>query len=350
MKTIAFFNNKGGVGKTTLVYHLASMFADLGVRVVAADLDPQANLTSISLPLDALAEIEEDRLPTIYDVIAPVISGDPPVAPNVYEVTERFGLLPGNLELSFVEDALSSAWAESLNDSPLVRSRGMRGSAALAKAVRDAGASYEAQLALIDVGPNLGAINRAALLGADYVVVPVAPDIFSLKGLTNVGNGLRIWRDGWKKRANSETDRGAAAWPVGNMTPLGYVVSRFTIYKGDQARHFSRWINRVPETFHRDVLNDVFPAPATVKEDNSCLAWLKDYHSLMAMVHESRKPIFHLKPSDGAIGGHQQAVRAAYEDFKELAYVVAESVGFDLFLNKPAPKPHRSFPPLPRTP
>ena len=45
MKTIAFFNNKGGVGKTTLVYHLAWMYAELGYSVVAADLDPQANLS-----------------------------------------------------------------------------------------------------------------------------------------------------------------------------------------------------------------------------------------------------------------------------------------------------------------
>lgn len=49
MKTIAFFNNKGGVGKTSLVYHLAWMYADLGLSVVAADLDPQANLTSMLL-------------------------------------------------------------------------------------------------------------------------------------------------------------------------------------------------------------------------------------------------------------------------------------------------------------
>ena len=49
MKAIAFFNNKGGVGKTSLVYHLAWMFSDLGVRIVAADLDPQDNLTSMFL-------------------------------------------------------------------------------------------------------------------------------------------------------------------------------------------------------------------------------------------------------------------------------------------------------------
>ena len=43
---IAFFNNKGGVGKTSLVYHLSWMYADMGLKVLAADLDPQANLTA----------------------------------------------------------------------------------------------------------------------------------------------------------------------------------------------------------------------------------------------------------------------------------------------------------------
>ncbi len=47
MQVIAFFNNKGGVGKTTLVYHLAWMFAEMKLSVVAADLDPQSNLTSM---------------------------------------------------------------------------------------------------------------------------------------------------------------------------------------------------------------------------------------------------------------------------------------------------------------
>jgi cellulose biosynthesis protein BcsQ len=304
------------------------MFPDMGVRVVAADLDPQSNLTSMSLPVDALVGLENNDLSSIYDVVAPVISGDAPIPPKIYEVAEGFGLLLGDLELSFVEDALSTLWAESRSDSPLVRSRGMRGSAALAKAVRDAGQSYNADLALIDVGPNLGAINRAALLGADYVIVPVAPDIFSLKGLTNVGHGLKTWRAGWASRAE-ETPAPAGGWPIGLMSPLGYVVSRFTIYKGDHARHFRRWINRVPQVFHRDILGDDFPAPATVEEDEACLSWLKDYHSLMAMAHESRKPVFKLKPGDGAIGGHQQAVAAAYQDFRGLAEMILTRIGIE---------------------
>jgi cellulose biosynthesis protein BcsQ len=43
---LTFFNNKGGVGKTSLVYHVAWMFSELWRRVLVADLDPQANLTA----------------------------------------------------------------------------------------------------------------------------------------------------------------------------------------------------------------------------------------------------------------------------------------------------------------
>ncbi len=50
----------------------------------------------------------------------------------------------------------------------------------------------------------------------------------------------------------------------------------------------------------------------------NCLALLKHYHSLMPMAMEARKPIFLLKPADGAIGAHFQAVQRSYTDFKSL--------------------------------
>ena len=68
---LTFFNNKGGVGKTSLVYHLAWMYADLGVKVVAADLDPQANLTSMFLDEDHLETlwVERGRRKTVYGAL-----------------------------------------------------------------------------------------------------------------------------------------------------------------------------------------------------------------------------------------------------------------------------------------
>lgn len=56
---LTFFNNKGGVGKTSLVYHLAWMLAEEGQRILAVDLDAQANLTA--------AFLDEDRLARLWD-------------------------------------------------------------------------------------------------------------------------------------------------------------------------------------------------------------------------------------------------------------------------------------------
>ena len=76
MKTIAFFNNKGGVGKTSLVYHVAWMLGLLGHRVLAVDLDPQANLTSMFLPEERLEEIwEQSPRPTLYGAVSPQFRG-----------------------------------------------------------------------------------------------------------------------------------------------------------------------------------------------------------------------------------------------------------------------------------
>ena len=55
---IAFFNNKGGVGKTSLVYHVAWMLAEQGYRILTADLDPQGNLSA--------AFLDESRLEKLW--------------------------------------------------------------------------------------------------------------------------------------------------------------------------------------------------------------------------------------------------------------------------------------------
>src|SRR5271166_1876895 len=109
MKTIAFFNNKGGVGKTTLVYHLAWMFADMGHDVIAADLDPQSNLTSMFLDEDRLEELWPDgKHPnTIQGVVEPILRGIGDIqAPHVEAIDSSadIGLIPGDLALSGFED------------------------------------------------------------------------------------------------------------------------------------------------------------------------------------------------------------------------------------------------------
>ncbi|MBB6174024.1 cellulose biosynthesis protein BcsQ [Nocardiopsis mwathae] len=137
MTSIALFNNKGGVGKTTLVYHLAHMYQRQGARVLAVDLDPQSNLTSMFLGEDDLAQLWHEEEPTfqyqqglipairaendgtVAQAVKPIIEGTGDVELiRPVEITERLWLLPGDLELSRFEDDLSQSWGLTFKGDP----------------------------------------------------------------------------------------------------------------------------------------------------------------------------------------------------------------------------------------
>lgn len=318
MKTIAFFNNKGGVGKTSLVYHLAWMFSELGCRVVAADLDPQANLSGMFLSEDRLEQLwGEGKKETVDRDIAPLFEGTGDIAerPHIEKIGERLGLLVGDLALSKREDQLSGEWPKCLDKDK----RAFRVTTAFARLVIGANAVFNVDLALLDVGPNLGAINRAALIASDHVIIPLAPDLFSLQGLGNVGPTLREWRMAWNKRISEKPEDLNILLPAGNMQPLGYIMMRHSVRLDRPVRAFERWIDKVPGEYRRAVLKDDDSSPRTISADEHLLAHLKDYRSLMPMAQEANKPMFMLKPGDGAIGSHMNAVGACYNDFHSLA-------------------------------
>ena len=76
--------------------------------------------------------------------------------------------------------------------------------------------------------------------------------------------------------------------------------------------------------FHRTILKAAERRDASSTEDDAeCIATLKQYRSLMPMAREARKPMFHLKAADGALGGHIYAVQDCYRDFKALAKSIA---------------------------
>ena len=327
MKTIAFFNNKGGVGKTSLVYHVAWMLSDLGIRTIVADLDPQANLTSMFVDEDRLTEIwESNSVATIHGAVSPQFRGTGDIVKPVTEkVGDRIGLLVGDLNLSALEDQLSDAWPRCANGDE----RSFRVMSAFARTVAAAGTDLDAEVALIDVGPNLGALNRTVLLGCDFVVVPLGADLFSLQGLRNMGPALRKWRLEWASATAKNPDP-SIRLPSGDMTPVGYVVMRYSVQAGRPSKAFGRWMQRIPAAFHQDVLDETRQAPDTVESDPRCLAVLKDDRSLMPLAQEARKPMFKLRPADGAFGGHQRAVQECGNDFLRLTHRIASACGLSI--------------------
>jgi len=326
---LTFFNNKGGVGKTSLVFHLAWMFAEMGKRVVAIDLDPQANLTSAFLPEETLEELWEPQVPpkggsTIFRCIQPLTKVGDIQPPIVQSVHPRLHLVAGDLALAGFEDQLSGAWTDAMGSTQDNLFRPFRLLTSFWQVAQMAASDHDADLILADVGPNLGAINRSALLGSDHVVIPLAADLFSLQGLRNLGPTLAAWRSDWKKRI-SNWEQPDFALPQGKMQPQGYILMQHMERLSRPVKAYKKWVDRIPGTYQESVLQQGLGAAANANDGN-CLARLKHYRSLVPMAQEVRKPIFHLSSADGAIGSHSQAVQDAWSDFKALAIRIQDRV------------------------
>ena len=178
MKSIGFFNNKGGVGKTTLICNLAASLAkNKNLKILIIDADPQCNASAYLLSDNELETILLDNtrssLDSFYDPIRRG-QGYPVNLPNIVH-SERFGidLIVGDPKLSIREDLLATDWASTKNGEP----RGFQTTYAI-KELLSRLTQYD--FILVDMGPSLGALNRSVLLAVDYFLMPLSVDIFSL--------------------------------------------------------------------------------------------------------------------------------------------------------------------------
>jgi cellulose biosynthesis protein BcsQ len=333
---LTFFNNKGGVGKTSLIYHLAWMFARLRKRVVIVDLDPQANLTAAFLEDEKIEKIwdTEPKNSTIYQCVKPLTGVGDIVEPKLQTISTDLYLIPGDVSLSGFEDALSNEWPNSMGDNNLYRP--MRILSSFWQVMQKASAKVQADIVLVDIGPNLGAINRSVLIATDYVVIPLGADLFSLQGLKNLGPTVRSWKSLWHKRLdnwkNSVEMQSYSDFqlPQGKMQPIGYLCQQHSVRLDRPVKAYDKWVNRIPNVYRSAVLEEDSTKTITPSDDPYCLATIKHYRSLIPMAQEKRKPIFDLTSADGAIGSHANAVQDAKKDFKLLAEKIANNIGISL--------------------
>jgi chromosome partitioning protein len=157
MVVIAFASLKGGVGKTTLTYNLASLWADMGKRVLAIDFDPQGNLTFAFLPPESLPEDAQTRC---------LFSRK---SPQPYPVSENLWLLGADSKLS--------SWdMRGTNPDLLLPSQVIH--------------SLPFDLVLLDTPTGWRPLTRAAILSCDYIVVPVDPSPFAVAGIVQLVDNL----------------------------------------------------------------------------------------------------------------------------------------------------------------
>lgn len=332
---LTFFNNKGGVGKTTLVYHVSHMLAHMGVSVLVVDCDPQSNLSSAFLEDEELQRLWDDSTQpqTIYRAIRPLIKTGSITPPVLQAISPKLHLIVGDLGLSSFEDQLSEEWNKAMYDTPDTYERAFSILTGFWRCAQEAAKTCGADLIIFDIGPNLGAINRSVLLGTDHVVIPLGADLFSLRGLRNMGPALKNWQRDWKTRTNNKpfTD---FELPQGKMDVLGYIAMQHQERLSRPVHAYRQWIDRIPHDYREFILQDKPNEVPAIENDPYALTMLRHYKSIVPLGQEARKPIFSLKMADGLSGSQTTTTKAAYDDFKKLAQTILKKAHLESLLTR----------------
>ena len=324
MKSITIFNNKGGVGKTTFLCNIASYMAlRMGKRVLVIDADPQCNATSYLISESALSSLYESvSHETIDSFLDPIRHGKGYRAnPINVQQSSRFGvdLIPGDPRLALSEDFLAQDWVQGRSGD----ARGLQ-TTFVFQDIMLRYSNYD--YIFIDVGPSLGAINRAVLIGSDYFVVPMSSDIFSLMAIRNISLSLIEWKrllgkglEEYKIKEQSDylIGQNPAVW---RLSFAGYLIQQYTAKTSEGQRRpvaaYERILRRVPGVIDKELVKRFSTLNATVEYK---LGEIPNLHSIVPMSQTANAPIFDLKARDGVVGAHFAKVDEAGEIYKEIA-------------------------------
>ena len=326
MKAIVFFNNKGGVGKTTLLCNLAGYLAlEQHKKILVVDADPQCNATQSLFGDEILNRIYEKKAFTIDSVVRPLSLGKGFTSSFEPRASKTFGVdvLPGDPRLALTEDLLATDWGQATSGSV----RGLR-TTLLFRQLLDFAGEYD--FVLFDVGPSLGAINRSVLIAADYFLTPMSTDIFSLRALENISLSLQKWRKQYEIAIDqvdeiSEVGIQDISW---HLRFIGYVTQQYTAKRDIEGkpravRAFDHIIKKVPEAVSKELVGPLQPKFSGV---DYLLGSIPTLHSLIPLSQTSRRPIFALRAADGVVGAHFAKVAEYRETIGGIANRLLENI------------------------
>lgn len=351
---VTVFNNKGGVGKTTLTYHLAHALGELGKRVLLMDLDPQCNLTIFSLEMDQIHQIWEPEDDFIEDFAAArerkteddfqklctenrslhfllkstedgteEIRDLPPPVP----LSDKVHLLPGRLTLHLFEAKIGERWSGIYQGDPL----SIRTATRVRQLAYDYAKIYGYDIVIFDTSPSLGALNRSLLTLTDGFLIPCSPDLFSVYGIRNIGSALNIWRKQFETIYQLLSDSKRSQFPKNFVKLIGYTIYNAKPY-GDLnplklAKAHYYYAEQIPATIRRFVaeentlgydeyLSASMGKNAIIYTHNTFPSMSQKYHMPMWMLPDHKG----LDPADAAtIGGNQAKYRSTLTQYTNFA-------------------------------
>ena len=274
MKVISVFNNKGGVGKSTLTYHLGNSLAELGYKILMVDLDPQCNLTICAMREEQLHQIWEEEDPFIDDfeqafsnnsniinsprsihfILKPTEDGisELRILPPTLTIANNIDIIPGRLSIHKYENKIAERW-NGIYQGDNLAIRTVTNIRSLCKKYAEQN-NYD--FVLIDTSPSLGILNKTIISTVDGFFIPAQPDMFSLYGIRNIGNALEIWQKEFESIYTLISEDKRSKFPTNFVQFLGYAIYNAKKYtkQGTTPNEYNlaqahyQYVNQIPQT------------------------------------------------------------------------------------------------------
>lgn len=247
---ITFYNNKGGVSKTTTMFNVGAYLAKQGKKVLFIDADSQCNLTELFFACDE--EYFDDpskKLPgcSILDVFRSRLDGAAAkIDVKAIELTKSdlyksLFLIRGDIEFSaqaepYFGSSINLAITPNVNEKNTYVS--------FRRLVNDLGENYGFDYIFIDLGPSTGAITRLAFLASDKFFVPVTPDRFCYLGVNTLPRLIENWIEHDKLVLNTMRPYGIEN-EYDSPEFCGIINQNFQIHKSQIKESYQKWSKKI---------------------------------------------------------------------------------------------------------
>lgn len=303
-KVISIFNNKGGVGKTTLVWNVADTLARKGKRVLMVDFDPQCNL-SLAVLGD---ETFKGKLPT----------ENVPYGTTVRAYLQRFLQNTGDFEFFahtgmhthpdaklVAGDFWVNVYSESLSvGSDLLTGTGiakyavLRDMISLANKKEIDNQSAPFDYAIIDLPPSFGSLVRAALYSSNYFIVPCTSDTFSSYCIGLIGNMLPTffadWESGYKRFRDSNPQI-TKYDGLGKPKFAGWIFNGYDTLSGNYVQADKIHHDNIATSIQENIISNPNIVSATGLPPNSKVGEIEDMNVLVQNSTWQNTPVSQLE-------------------------------------------------------
>lgn len=332
MKSIVFFNNKGGVGKTTLLCNVSAFIAiELKKKVLVIDADPQCNATTYVLDNDTLDSIyAKQKRQTIDHFIQPITRGKGDSLTKIEPLKSMnfgFDIIPGDPKLAISEDTMATDW----KDAVAGVERGLQ-TTYMFRLITELYSDYD--YIFFDVGPSLGAINRSILIGSDYFIVPMSVDLFSVMAIDNINVSLTKWKTSIKRGLEDYFENEGHRYTINNKVQdwnlkfCGYVMQQYIakVEKGEKkhVKAFEKISKEIPIKIQSHMVSHYVDDRETYEP---LLGEVENLYSLIPMSQTSKTPVFLLKSRDGVVGAHFAKVISARNLYEKISMNILKNIG-----------------------